>query len=35
MGVVEPLHGLMFALPHLACMDMIGRVVLASLAATA
>ncbi len=35
MALVEPLHGLTFALLHLACMDMIGRVVPASLAATA
>jgi PPP family 3-phenylpropionic acid transporter len=35
MAVVEPLHGLTFALLHLACMDMIGRVVPVRLAATA
>ncbi len=35
MAVVEPLHGLTFAMLHLACMDMIGRVVPAKLAATA
>ena len=35
MVLVEPLHGLTFALLHLACMDVIGRVVPASLAATA
>jgi PPP family 3-phenylpropionic acid transporter len=35
MAIVEPLHGLTFALLHLACMDMIGRVVAARLAATA
>ena len=35
MALVEPLHGLTFALLHLACMDMIGRVVPAQLAATA
>ena len=35
MALVEPLHGLSFALLHLACMDMIGRVVPAALAATA
>jgi PPP family 3-phenylpropionic acid transporter len=35
MAVVEPLHGLTFALLHLACMDMIGRVVPSGLAATA
>nr|WP_321986712.1 MFS transporter [uncultured Lichenicoccus sp.] len=35
MAVVEPLHGLTFALLHLACMDMIGRTVPARLAATA
>ena len=35
MAMVEPLHGLTFALLHLACMDMIGRVVPARLAATA
>lgn len=35
MAVVEPLHGLTFALLHLACMDTIGRVVPANLAATA
>ena len=35
MALVEPLHGLTFALLHLACMDTIGRVVPASLAATA
>ena len=32
---VEPLHGLTFALLHLACMDVIARVVPARLAATA
>ncbi len=32
---VEPLHGLTFALLHLACMDVIGRVVPVRLAATA
>ncbi len=35
MAVVEPLHGLTFALLHLACMEVIGRVVPAELAATA
>ncbi|WP_428375138.1 MFS transporter [Lichenicoccus sp.] len=35
MALVEPLHGLTFALLHLACMDMIGRIVPARLAATA
>ena len=35
MALVEPLHGLTFALLHLACMDTIGRVVPAKLAATA
>ena len=35
MAVVEPLHGLTFALLHLACMDMIGHVVPTRLAATA
>ena len=35
MAVVEPLHGLTFALLHLTCIDMIGRVVPANLAATA
>ena len=35
MVAVEPLHGLTFALLHLACMDMIGRVVPARLAASA
>lgn len=35
MVLVEPLHGLTFALLHLACMDVIGRVVPAALAATA
>jgi len=35
MALVEPLHGLTFALLHLACIDMIGRVVPARLAATA
>jgi PPP family 3-phenylpropionic acid transporter len=35
MAAVEPLHGLTFALLHLACMDMIGRVVPIKLAATA
>ena len=32
---VEPLHGLTFALLHLACMDVIGRAVPARLAASA
>ena len=35
MAVVEPLHGLSFALLHLACIDVIGRIVPANLAATA
>ena len=35
MAVVEPLHGLTFALMHLACMDVIARTVPARLAATA
>ena len=35
MALVEPLHGLSFALLHLACMAMIGRVVPSNLAATA
>jgi PPP family 3-phenylpropionic acid transporter len=35
MAMVEPLHGLTFALLHLACMDVIGRSVPTSLAATA
>ncbi len=35
MAVVEPLHGLSFALLHLSCMEMIGRLVPADLAATA
>ena len=35
MALVEPLHGLTFALLHLACMDVIGKVVPATLAATA
>lgn len=35
MALVEPLHGLTFALLHLACMDVIGRVVPSQLAATA
>ena len=35
MALVEPLHGLTFALLHLACMDMITRVVPGRLAATA
>ncbi len=35
MALVEPLHGLTFALLHLACMDVIGRTVPATLAATA
>ena len=35
MALVEPLHGLTFALLHLACMQVIGRVVPAGLAATA
>ncbi len=35
MALVEPLHGLTFALLHLVCMDVIGRTVPACLAATA
>ena len=35
MAIVEPLHGLTFALLHLACMDVIGSVVPRQLAATA
>jgi PPP family 3-phenylpropionic acid transporter len=35
MAIVEPLHGLTFALLHLACMDMISRIVPIKLAATA
>ncbi len=35
MALVEPLHGLTFALLHLACVNMIGRVVPTRLAATA
>ena len=35
MALVEPLHGLTFALLHLACMDTIWRVVPIRLAATA
>jgi len=35
MALVEPLHGLTFALLHLACMDVITRVAPATLAATA
>ena len=35
MAFVEPLHGLTFALLHLACMDVIGRVVPKRLASTA
>ena len=35
MALVEPLHGLTFALLHLACMDTIARTVPARLAATA
>jgi PPP family 3-phenylpropionic acid transporter len=35
MALVEPLHGLTFALLHLACMDLITRVVPIKLAATA
>ena len=35
MASVEPLHGLTFALMHLACMDVIKRTVPATLAATA
>ena len=35
MALVEPLHGLTFALLHLACMEVIGRVVPVALAATA
>lgn len=35
MAMVEPLHGLTFALLHLACMEMITRVVPRELAATA
>jgi MFS transporter, PPP family, 3-phenylpropionic acid transporter len=35
MALIQPLHGLTFALLHLACMDMIERVVPTDLAATA
>ena len=35
MAVTEPLHGLTFALLHLACMNMISRIVPVQLAATA
>jgi PPP family 3-phenylpropionic acid transporter len=35
MAIVEPLHGLTFALLHLACMNMISRTVPVGLAATA
>ena len=35
MAVVEPLHGLTFALMHLACMDVMRRIVPTNLAATA
>lgn len=35
MAMTEPLHGLTFGLLHLACMDMISRVVPVKLAATA
>ena len=35
MALVEPLHGLTFALLHLACMDIISRVVPPNLSATA
>jgi MFS transporter, PPP family, 3-phenylpropionic acid transporter len=35
MAITEPLHGLTFGLLHLACMDMISRVVPVRLAATA
>ena len=35
MAITEPLHGLTFGLLHLACMDMISRVVPIRLAATA
>jgi PPP family 3-phenylpropionic acid transporter len=35
LAIVEPLHGLTFALLHLTCMDVIGRVVPTDLAATA
>ena len=35
MAAVEPLHGLTFALLHLACMDVLARTVPARLAATA
>ena len=35
MALTEPLHGFTFALLHLACMDMIARVVPVQLAATA
>ncbi len=35
MALVEPLHGLTFALLHLTCMDVIGRTVPSRLAATA
>ena len=35
MAITEPLHGLTFGLLHLACMDIISRVVPVRLAATA
>jgi hypothetical protein len=35
MALVEPLHGLSFALLHIACMRLIGHLVPANLAATA
>jgi PPP family 3-phenylpropionic acid transporter len=35
MAMVEPLHGLTFALLHLSCVTMIGRIVPTNLAATA
>jgi PPP family 3-phenylpropionic acid transporter len=35
MAIVEPLHGLTFAMLHLACMGMIARVIPPRLAATA
>jgi PPP family 3-phenylpropionic acid transporter len=35
MALVEPLHGLSFALLHLACMRVLGRLVPPSLTATA
>jgi PPP family 3-phenylpropionic acid transporter len=35
MALVEPLHGLSFALLHLACMRLIGQLVPSGLAATA